>query len=84
MPIYQSIDFVVALVTRVIALRFQWRIPEGNVNFARQVTTVEWLTPLHRIWQAAGSNLGSETRYPDNISWFYLVTLRKCADSALK
>jgi hypothetical protein len=35
---------------------------------------VEWLTPLLRVREVPGSNLGSETDYPDGGSPWYLQT----------
>jgi hypothetical protein len=49
----------------------------------RPNVVVRWLTLLRRIREVQGSNLGSETGYPE-VMWFYSVSPGECRDSTLK
>jgi hypothetical protein len=66
-------------------------IPESRLPFSsifvpqRPNIVVEWLTPLLRIREVLGSNVGPETGYPDwACSWFYSFSPGEWRPSILK
>jgi hypothetical protein len=45
---------------------------------------IEWLTLLLRVQEVPGSNLGTETSYPNCFSWFFSVYPGYCWASTIK